>query len=959
MAFSRLARLAFVTSLAVIAAPAVTLAQSAIAGAVSDATGGVLPGVTVEASSPALIEQSRVAITDENGRYRLGDLRPGTYKVTFTLPGFATFVRDEVELEAAFTATINAQLRVGGLEETVTVSGIPPVVDVQSTQARTVLTKDQVDALPTGRSYQSIAATIPALGSQLAGRFDVGGATQMWQGTLVAYGARSGDFAVEVDGINTSLLLRTGDISGMYHNQSAFEDMVYQVVAGSAESQTGGVKVNMISKEGANRFSGEALLTYSNENFRSANIDADLQARGLTAAPNLKNIRDLNFSLGGPIKRDKVWFFFSPRAWGTGQYILNQFFPDGTPAADRSKIQTYTTRITAQIGQKHKITGMAQPETKYRQHMFSETGNYTLEGAPVQDLWSYIAQGKWTSTLSSRLLLEAGFSQTYLHQEYLGQPTLAGPSATNPYGAVSKADVGLGGIFTVFGSYPATGPLLPDARNIVASLSYVTGSHSIKVGMQDRFGNKYENYHTNGQLRQLYNRSVPFAVRLYNYPSPAQSNLNMDLGLYVQDSWRLGRLTFNPGLRYERFNGEVPAQTAPAGRFVAARSFDRIADLPNFSNWLLRVGGAYDVFGDGKTAVKGSFGRYMQQSAVDFQDLYNPMIVSTTDVAWTDLNGNDVADGTLGCVYLAPGCEINFAQMPRTFGVRRNRNPDPTLERPYQMVYNASLTRELKPGFGFSVNYYHRKYYDILYTRDTFKPFSAYTPYQIPDPRGNGQSLTVYNIDPAALQSLNEVDSTSPNNTSSFHSFDVLINARLGNGAFLQGGTSSGLTRARTCDVTDPNGNATYPNSLRFCDEYQFDIPWRTNFKLSGAYPLPYGVRLSAVFQSSAGDQVIQNYVVTAAAFRTMTGVTLNQASVNVRPLSEPGSIYYERINQLDFTVAKQFRVGSWRVTPDVSFFNLLNANPVYSQTLAWPLVGNPLRILDGRLVRFGVQARF
>jgi len=959
MAFSRFARLVFVTALAGMTAPAATFAQSAIAGAVSDTTGGLLPGVTVEAASPALIGQSRVAVTDGNGRYRLEDLRPGVYKITFTLPGFATFVRDELALEAAFTATVNAQLRVGGLEETVTVSGIPPVVDVQSTQVRTVLTKDQVDALPTGRSYQSIAATIPALGSALAGRFDVGGSTQMWQGTLVAYGARSGDFAVEVDGMNTAVLLRTGDISGMYHNQSAFEDMVYQVVGGSAESQTGGVKVNMISKEGSNHFTGEALLTYSNENFRSTNIDDDLRSRGLTAAPNLKSIRDLNLSIGGPLKRDRIWFFFSPRAWGTRQYILNQFLPDGTPAADRSKIETYTTRVTAQIGQKHKVTGLVQPEIKYRQHMFSETGNYTLEGAPVQDLDSYIAQGKWTSTLSSRLLLEAGFSRTYLHQRYKDQPTLGGPTATNPYGPISKADVGLGGTFNVFGSFFATGPLIPDARNIVASLSYVTGSHRIKFGMQDRFGTKYDSYHTNGHLRQLYNRGVPFSVRLYNYPVESRSNLNMDLGLYVQDSWSLGRLTFNPGLRYERFNGEVPAQAAAAGRFVAARSFDQISDLPNFSNWLVRMGGAYDVFGDGRTAVKASIGRYMQQSAVDFQDLYNPMISSTADVAWTDLNGNDLADGTLGCVYLTPGCEINFAQMPKTFGVRRNRNPDPALQRPYQMVYNASLTRELKPGLGLSLNYYHRKYYDILYTRDLVKPLSAYTPHQIPDPRGNGQSLTVYNIDPTALLSLNEVDSTSPNNTSSFHSVDVIINARLGNGAFLQGGTSSGLTRARNCDVTDPNGNATFTNSLRFCDEYQFDIPWRTNFKLSGAYPLPYGVRLSAVFQSSAGDQVIQNYVVTAAAFNAMTGVTLNQASVNVRPLNEPGSIYYPHINQLDFTLAKQFNVRGWRITPDVSFFNLLNANTVYSQTLAWPLVGNPTRILDGRLIRFGFQARF
>src|SRR6059036_3230009 len=194
----RFARAAFVAALAALLFPGVSLAQStAIAGIVTDATGGVLPGVTVEAASPALIEKVRSAISDGSGRYRIENLRPGTYKVTFTLTGFSTFVREDVVLETNFSASINAQMRVGTLEETITVSGATPIVDIQSTQSRSVLTKEQVDALPTGRSYQSIAATVPALGSALAGSFDVGGGNQMWQGTVVAYGGLSADFAVQ------------------------------------------------------------------------------------------------------------------------------------------------------------------------------------------------------------------------------------------------------------------------------------------------------------------------------------------------------------------------------------------------------------------------------------------------------------------------------------------------------------------------------------------------------------------------------------------------------------------------------------------------------------------------------------------------------------------------------------------------------------------------------------------
>src|SRR3989454_1025857 len=418
---TRVARATIVAALTVLLFPAVSVAQSAIAGVVTDPTGAVLPGVTVEAASPALIEKVRTAITDGGGRYRIEDLRPGTYRVTFTLTGFSTFVRDGFDLEPEFTASINAQLRVGGLQETVTVSGASPVVDLQSTQSRTVLSKEQVDALPTGRSFQSLAATVPALGTALAGRFDVGGGTQMWQGTVVAYGALSGDFSIEVDGMNISTILRTGEIAGLYHNQGSFEDMVYQVVSGSAESQTAGVRVNMISREGGNRFSGEAIVTYSNEHLQSENNDAALRAKGLVVPPNLHDLKDLNFSLGGPILKNRLWFFFSPRVWGASNYVLNQFLPDGSPARDRSKIQAYTTRITAQLGQKNKVTGLYSPMTKFRQYLGSETGLYTITGAAVQDYYAHAIQAKWTSTLSSRLLVEAGYSENSVFHKYRHQ----------------------------------------------------------------------------------------------------------------------------------------------------------------------------------------------------------------------------------------------------------------------------------------------------------------------------------------------------------------------------------------------------------------------------------------------------------------------------------------------------------------------------------------------------------
>ncbi len=923
-------------------------AQSVITGLVSDTSGGVMPGVTVEVASPALIEQVRSVVTDSNGAYRVIDLRPGVYKVTFTLPGFNTFIREGLELQAEFTATVNAQLRVGGIEESITVSGASPVVDVASTMQRTVLTREQIEALPTGRSYQSLAATIPALAPAGSGRFDVGGGSQMWQGTVVAYGSLQGDTALEVDGMSVMTLLNSGSIAGVYHNQGAYQEMSYQVVAGSAESQTGGVRINMIPKEGGNRFSGDFLAMYSNENFRATNIDADLASRGLVAAGNLREIFDYNGGIGGPVLKDRLWFFHSSRKWGASNYIANQFFDDGSPAFDTSDLRAYTTRLTTQITPRNKLTVMYDALPKFRQYFGSESGTRSPAGSSYQNQFGYDYQAKWSSPITSRLLAEVGFSQNFLGYNLANQPG-------TPPGTISKSDVAIQ-TKSIYDA-PATVFYNPFVAKVaVASLTYVTGSHSIKFGMQNRFGWIKNELTQAGNMVQVYSNGVPLQVRAYNSPISSRSNLNGDIGLFVQDSWRLGRLTLNPGLRFERFRAEVAAQSAPAGRFVGERNFDAIPNLPNFKNFAPRVGAAYDLFGDGTTGIKGSVGKYMQQDATSFPQAYNPMASATANLGWTDLNGDDYAQGERGCTYLTPGCEINFAQLPTTFGARRNRNPDPDLLRPYQLVYNVGITRELRPGMGFMVNYYRREFHNMTFTTNLDNPVSAYTAFQVANPQGG--TVTVYNADPVKLRLINELDTTSANNRVTYNGFDVLFNARLGSGGTLNGGTSTGRTINVVCDLTDPNYTSAASAGLGACDQSQFDIPWLTNFKLSGSHPLPYGFRASAVYQSTPGDQFLNTYVLSAANFRAQTGVTLSQASVTML-LNQPGRDYLPRVNQVDFTISKSLVFGKVRVAPELSLFNMLNANPVLSQSTTYPNLGTPLRILDGRLIRFQAQIRF
>ncbi|HZY09211.1 MAG TPA: carboxypeptidase-like regulatory domain-containing protein, partial [Ilumatobacteraceae bacterium] len=472
-------------------------------------------------------EQSRNAVTDNNGAYKVTDLRPGTYKVTFTLAGFNTFIRDGLIIESDFTATVNAQLKIGGLEESITVSGASPVVDVASTMQRTVLSQEQIESLPTGRSYQSLAATIPALAPAGSGRFDVGGSSQMWQGTVVAYGSLANDTALEVDGMSVMSLLNTGSISGVYHNQGAYQEMSYQVVGGSAESQTGGVRINMIPKEGGNRFSGDFLALYSNEHLQAENLDDELRARGLTTPGSLVEIYDYNGGIGGPIRKDRLWFFYSMRRWGTANNINNQYLPDGSIAVDRSKIRAYTTRVTAQLNSKNKLTVMYDALPKTRQYFASEDGTRSPEGSAYQDQFGYDYQAKWSSPITNKLLAEVGFSQNFLGYNLAYQPGTPGPSASLPFGMISKSDVGISSKGTF--DAPSTTFYNPFvAKVLAASVSYITGSHSIKVGIQDKFGWIKNTLTQNGNMVQVYNNGAPLQVRVYNTPIESRSNLNGD-----------------------------------------------------------------------------------------------------------------------------------------------------------------------------------------------------------------------------------------------------------------------------------------------------------------------------------------------------------------------------------------------------------------------------------------------
>src|SRR5262245_41128216 len=330
MSYRGLARIvgAAVFCLAVAATDA--SAQSGISGTVRDASGGVLPGVTVEASSPALIERVRTLVTDESGRYNFVDLRPGVYRLSFALTGFTTFVRDGMELPSNFIATVNAELRIGALEESVTVTGQSPTVDVQSSARVTVLPREFIDALPTSRTYASDATL--ALGVMPNGQ-NVGGARASTQQRLLAHGMSAVNNTISVDGMKMNTNVGDG-VTISQHNEAMSQEVTTQTASASAEVSGGGLSLNLIPKEGGNTFSGSNFVSYSGGSFQSDNLSDSLKAQGLTSGDAIDYVYDFNPTLGGPLVRDRLWFFGSYRLGGNANFVANTFFDDGSKAVN-------------------------------------------------------------------------------------------------------------------------------------------------------------------------------------------------------------------------------------------------------------------------------------------------------------------------------------------------------------------------------------------------------------------------------------------------------------------------------------------------------------------------------------------------------------------------------------------------------------------------------------------------
>ena len=1003
--------MAFFTWLAfVVAVPAVAFAQSSFTGVVRDASGAVMPGVTVEAASPVLIEGAKSDVTGANGQYRIVDLRPGTYTVTFTLPGFKTVRQTGLELRVDFVASVNATLEVGALEEAITVTGASPTVDVSSNAKVEVMTAEILEQVPTGRTIQGLAQLVSGVSLNVP---DVGGSRAMQQSYMSTRGLTSANNIVTVDGLMVNGLDGDGAVQ-QYFNQAMMEEMSYQTSGAGADVSPGGVRMNIVPKDGGNKFAGTFFASWTDKKFQSDNLTDDIVKRGLRFGPGVDRIYDFNLALGGPVRKDRLWFFSSMRAWSVNAPVADTFVaPDNTryqaalagcrsgalnceAGIDDQKIKSGLLRLTWQATSKHKFSIYYDEIDKYRGHGM----NAGDDPATSSQIWTSprynSAAVKYTGTISNQLLAEAGYSFNYEEYVITNQDGVnKTPFSPEWYANASRRDQNFTALTNGLANW---GGRYPDRFNMMGALSYITGSHNIKTGIQYNWGPYVNTREANADLQQVYaGTSTPFtnpiSVTVYNTPLRFQENLKADIGIYVQDSWALNRFTINTGLRWEYLAHEVADQFSGQGRFVAERKVAAI-QMPTWKDFAPRFGVVYDVFGNGKTAIKAGFNRYNESRTTQFATKYNPLALTSATLSWNDLNGNDIAEGPVGCTYLSAGCEINYAQMPANFGTRSLSTVDPDFQRTYNLEYTAGVQHELFPRVSVAATYYRRQFYDLPVTDNLLRTPADYRAVDVVSPL-DGSVFKAYTVATAAqLRLVNDFDTNAGSDRKQiYNGGDLTFNVRIPGGGTLFGGFTMEKTLRVTCDEPDD------PNFLRFCDDRENGLPFLKQFKFAGTYPMKFGIQASLSFQSIAG-RAYGGYSGTAAADRNrlagpgygdvgspigtrwlVTPTTRYAANCTgpcrpgelvipgmteaqlLLPLKPYGTEFLDRINQLDLSLGKWFEIGGGRrLQLQADVFNIMNANPVLGVrstnygTAAYDQVSS---ILNPRVIRFGAQLKF
>jgi Carboxypeptidase regulatory-like domain len=1009
--------------------PTVVSAQAVIAGTVRDTSGAVLPGVTVEATSPALIEKVRTHVTDGTGQYRIEDLRPGVYTVTYTLQGFNTFKREGIELTGTFTATVNVELKVGSLTETITVSGESPVVDIQSARREVTINNDVLKAIPTARNYAAMVGVVPGVNTNLN---DVITSTATTQFPI--HGGRNNEGRMLIDGLNVGNPPGGNQPTSYIADVGNAQEVTFTTAGGLGESETGGLVMNVVPKTGGNSTTGSLAYAGTGEKLQSDNYTDELKAQGLTTPIPLTKAWDFNGAVGGPIKKDRLWYFANGRTQGGTRKIANIYYnlnvgdatkwlyaPDLNNQAynDRTS-ENISLRLTWQASPRNKISGFWDEQANCRTCTGLTTGitdpprvspeaRGTAQTKPLR-----VPQVSWSSPFTTRLLLDAGFGGIYYgwggferdpnptHDLAAVVEQCAGPiTATNKTGCDAN-----GGVPGLVYRSQAWGDNRAGSYPWRASASYVTGRQSIKIGYQGNYMSDIRTWSVNSQnLDFRFNNGVP--NQLTEYISPWQNNAKGAWhAVFVQDQYTAGRMTLQGALRFDHTSSWYPEQVEGPSKFLPqAVVIPETKGVTGYKDITPRVGVAYDLFGNGRTAVKANLGKYLEGMGLSnnwananptlrMPQTTGPFGASGVTRTWTDRN----SDFKVDCDLLNPNAQsttVDFcgALSNSLFGTPTlTNNFDPALltgwgVRASDWTLGASVQQQLAARVSIEVAYTRRWFSGFTVYDNTATTASEWTPYSITAPLdsrlpGGGGYVVSGLYDTTKFGQITNFVTDSEKYGDwyqYFNGIDFTVNARTRAGWTFQGGTSTGQSVADNCAVRDnlPELGSTPTTNLAqglpglntspisptnpYC---HVAYSWLTQFRGISSYVIPkIDVQVSGVFQSKPGALLAANWAVPSSTIaqalsRNPAG---NPANVTVNILA-PGEMYGDRINQLDFRVGKVLRFGRTRTLVSADLYNSLNSSAVLTYNNAFVPGGSwlqPQTVLTARLIKIAAEITF
>jgi hypothetical protein len=1004
--------------------PAPAFAQAAIAGAVSDPSGAVIQGVTVEASSAVLIEKTRTAITDGLGRYRIEDLRPGTYAVRFTRTGWTPYQKEGVELAGSFTATINAVLSVAPVRETIDVTREIPNVDITSAKREMTLSGENVRAIPTVRSYNALLGFVPGVVTSFNDTV-TGTATV----SFPIHGGRTNEGRLTLDGLTIGSPPSGNSATSYTIDIGQAQEVTFTTAAALGDAETAGVIMNIVPRNGGNTSHGSLYFSGTGSALQSDNVTPALETQGVTRASPLTGVYDLSGTLGGPIRQDRAWYFVNAHTGASTREAANFYYnlnagnpskwlyaPDLTRReySDRT-FENASGRLTWQVTRRNRISGFWDAQSLCRNCTgatpgLAEPQRISPEAVGILGRPLHVTQASWWSAITNRLLVEAGFGSTYFgvgNFEREPNPTRDLIRVAEQCASGCAANGNIPGLvyrsqdFSIAhtGSYLWKG-----------SVTYVTGSHSLKAGYQHTLMTDDRTWFTNDQnLMYRFNNGVPNQLTQSISPWVNNARVGWD-ALYLQEQWTRARLTIQAGVRFDVARSWFPAQQEGPSRFLPTPIvFPETRGVDAYKDITPRLGVAYDLLGTGRTALKMNLGKYLEGAGVNGNYANtNPTLrmPQTTPVfgtagitrAWTDANGNFVPD----CDLTNPAAQDLRASGGDLCGVMSNtsfgqnvltNNFDPALLagwgiRPSDWNLGFSIQQQLGRRSSFEISYLRRWFQNFsvvdnlaLQPADLTR-FSIVAPLDPRLPGGGGYVIPdLYDVNPDKSGEVdNFVTDAKTYGTWSqyFNGVDVTANIRIGSRFTFLGGTSTGQTVADSCSIraampelsTTTTGTSVFGAGLAasavtplspYC-HVAYGI--LTQFRGLASYVFPKAdVQLSATIQSKPGAMLAANYAATNAdvapsLHRNLSGNAAN-ATVN---LIAPGTLYGDRINQLDVRVSKVVKYRLSRTVVGVEIYNLLNSSAVLSYNNTFVPGGTwlqPLTILTPRVFKITAEVMF